>query len=143
MTVLPSFAPEKGQLVIVRDRHWVVTDTRTGFLIPDQMSTTATGLQRLVSLASVDDDAATDDLTVVWEVEPGATVLDTATLHFPQVGRFDDPGRLEAFLDAVHAVRWGAVTSADSRALQSPFPPASRSRTTSWTQSSGRCKCLA
>jgi SNF2 family DNA or RNA helicase len=32
--------------------------------------------------------------------------------------RLDDPGELDAFLDAV---RWGAVTSADQRALQAPF----------------------
>ena len=31
---------------------------------------------------------------------------------------FDDPRRLDAFLDAV---RWGAVSTADVRALQSPF----------------------
>src|SRR5208283_4760580 len=30
----------------------------------------------------------------------------------------DDPGRLDAFLDAV---RWGAIASADARALQAPF----------------------
>lgn len=118
MTVLSSSVPEKGQLVVVRDRHWVVTESRTGSLVPDEMSTSAGGPHHLVSLTSVDEDVATDDLTVVWEVEPGATILDTATLPFPHVGQFDDPERLEAFLDAV---RWGAVTSADSRALQSPF----------------------
>ena len=31
---------------------------------------------------------------------------------------FDDPVRLDAFL---HAVRWGAITSADSSSLQAPF----------------------
>jgi hypothetical protein len=36
----------------------------------------------------------------------------------PEPGRFDEPARLYAFLDAV---RWGAITSADTRALQAPF----------------------
>ena len=35
----------------------------------------------------------------------------------PRTG-LDDPAELDAFLDAV---RWGAVTSADQRALQAPF----------------------
>ena len=55
---------------------------------------------------------------MIWEIEPGAMVLETATLPHPRVDRFDDPERLDAFLDAV---RWGAITSADSRALQAPF----------------------
>jgi superfamily II DNA or RNA helicase len=112
--VAASSVPEVGQLVRVRGRHWAVNDV--------EASTTATdgrGPQHLVRLLSVDDDSATtDELAVVWEIEPGATVLDSATLPRPAAGRFDDPARLDAFLDAV---RWGAVTSADSRALQAPF----------------------
>lgn len=72
----------------------------------------------MVSLSSVEDDGIGDELTVIWEIEPGARVLPTATLPQPVAGRFDDPNRLSAFLDAV---RWGAITSADSRALQAPF----------------------
>ena len=44
-------------------------------------------------------------------------VLPKATLPQPADG-FDDPARLAAFLDAV---RWGAIASADARALQAPF----------------------
>ncbi len=104
-------APEVGQLVRVRDRHWVVSEV---------VSSTFAGesTQHLVELASVEDDALGDELTVVWEIEPGTAVLEAATLPRPEVGRFDDPARLDAFLDAV---RRGAITSADSRALQAPF----------------------
>lgn len=105
-------APEVGQLVQVRDRHWVVSDVAA--------STFGDGRrpQHLVELASVEDDGLGHELSVVWEIEPGTAVLDTATLPRPQLDRFDDPARLDAFLDAV---RWGAITSADSRALQAPF----------------------
>ena len=65
-----------------------------------------------------EDDGLDDDLTVIWEIEPGATILETATLPRPRLDHFDDPSRLDAFLDAV---RWGAITSADSRTLQAPF----------------------
>jgi superfamily II DNA or RNA helicase len=74
--------------------------------------------QHLVDLTSVEDDGLGEELSVVWEIEPGAKVLASETFPVPARGRFDEPDRLGAFLDAV---RWGAVTSADSRALQAPF----------------------
>jgi Helicase conserved C-terminal domain/SNF2-related domain len=54
----------------------------------------------------------------LWGVEPGAEVLERATMPSFDPEHLDDPGRLAAFLDTV---RWGAVTLADSAALQAPF----------------------
>lgn len=110
--------PERGQLVFLRDRHWVVADVARGTIGADPLSGQKSVPQHLMSLISVEDDGATDYLDVIWEVEPGGMVLETATLPEPAVGRFDDPEVLGAFLDAV---RWGAVTSADTKSLQSPF----------------------
>jgi superfamily II DNA or RNA helicase len=110
--------PEPGQLAYVRDRHWVVTSVTAGALPPDVLAAEDHRRQHLVGLSSVEDDGLGQELTVVWELEPAARTLATATLPRPQEGRFDDPARLDAFLDAV---RWGAVTSADSKALQAPF----------------------
>src|SRR5215510_9558697 len=104
--------PEVGQLVRVRDRHWVVTN-----VVPSTLTDRASAPSHLVELSSVEDDAYGDELTVFWEVEPGTVVLPKATLPNPSEG-FDDPGRLAAFLDAV---RWGAIASADARSLQAPF----------------------
>ncbi len=121
MTVVESLGtavPERGQLVLVRDRHWIVAEVSAGSLPTDELSGSDAGVQHLVSLISVEDDGATDDLDVIWEVEPGAAVLETATLPVPRDGGFDDPSTLAAFLDAV---RWGAVASADPKALQAPF----------------------
>jgi len=53
----------------------------------------------------VEDDGLGEELQVVWEVEPGATVHKGATLPDPTAG-FDDPLRLDAFLDAVC---WGEL----------------------------------
>jgi len=104
--------PELGQLVEVRRRQWVVMDV--------QQSSPAVGKvaskQNLVTLASLDEDAIGESLVAVWELEPGARVLDVAEL--PKVEGFDTCDRLEAFLDAV---RWGATTTADRTLLQSPF----------------------
>jgi len=105
--------PEVGQLTIVRKRPFVVTE-----IIPSAPGLTAeaTRLNHLIKLSSVEDDGLGDELQVIWELEPGTTVHEKSTLPDPEA--FDDPKRLQAFLDAV---RWGAVSQADDKALQSPF----------------------
>jgi superfamily II DNA or RNA helicase len=109
-------APEPGQLVRVRGRHWVVADvSASAFPAAEGV---AGGPERLVTLSSVEDDRYDEQLQVLWDLEPGAQVLERATMPGFDPDRLDDPARLAAFLDAV---RWGAVTSADSAALQAPF----------------------
>jgi hypothetical protein len=97
----PVASPEVGQLVRVRDRHWIVTDVAASALDGNH----GEHRQHLVDLSSVEDDGLGDELSVIWEIEPGTAVLETATLPQPQLDRFDEPERLDAFLDAV---RWGA-----------------------------------
>lgn len=107
-------APAPGQLARVRGRMWVVGDV----LADSQASLDGRPVQHLVSLVSVEDDATGEELEVVWEIEPGTRVIERAELPEIASDRLDDPVELDAFLDAV---RWGAVTSADQRALQAPF----------------------
>ena len=115
--VLPSH-PIPGQLVDVRQRRYVVTDVKASALGSGGLPQVGERRQHLVTLSSVEDDALGEEpLRVVWEVEPGARVHETVELPSPGAG-FDDPARLDAFLDAV---RWGAISSADTGALQSPF----------------------
>jgi superfamily II DNA or RNA helicase len=109
--------PEEGQLVSVRDRHWIVKGVQPSSLPPDVMSRSDTP-QHLVELSSVEDDGLGEELTVIWQIEPAVRILETANLPVPIADRFDEPGRLSTFLDAV---RWGAIASADSESLQSPF----------------------
>jgi superfamily II DNA or RNA helicase len=108
--------PELGQLVNVRQRHFVVLDIQKSTLPLDPLQATDSTPQHVVSLSSVEDDALGEELRVVWELEPGAHAYEKAAL--PQPTGFDDPVRLDAFLDAV---RWGAISSADDKALQAPF----------------------
>ena len=103
--------PESGQLVEVRRRQWVVSDVEGS-----AFSTGSSNQQHLVTLASLDEDALGETLQVVWQLEPGAQVLEKAGL--PQITGVDSSDRLEAFLDAV---RWGAVTNADRSFLHAPF----------------------
>ncbi len=102
--------PELGQLVEVRRRQWVVMDARqTSPALGND-----TPKQNLLILASLEEDAMGESLMAVWELEPGARILDVAEL--PKVEGFDSCDRLETFLDAL---RWGATTTADRRLLQS------------------------
>lgn len=110
--------PAPGQLVTVRNRPWVVTDvTRSTVTADDPARSAGSAAPHLVSLTSVEDDARDEELRVVWELEQGTDVHDQYELPSPSAG-FDDPDRLDAFLDAV---RWGAIASADKTALQAPF----------------------
>ncbi len=103
-------APEPGQLVEVRRRQWVVSDVDAAAVAP------ALPKRSLIKLASIDEDSLGEELEVLWELEPGANVIERAGL--PKVTALDGPDELEAFLDAV---RWGAATNADRGYLQAPF----------------------
>ncbi|MEQ9397316.1 DISARM system SNF2-like helicase DrmD [Haliea sp.] len=103
--------PEAGQLVEVRRRQWVVAD-----IVASQATTSGHSLQHLVTLSSIDEDGLGEELQVVWEIEPGAHIIEKAGL--PEITGFDYADKLDAFLDAV---RWGAATNADRGFLQAPF----------------------
>lgn len=109
--------PAQGQLVTVRDRQWITSEvvrSEVASSDPDVFSAPPT---HLVGLVSIEDDARDEELRVIWELETGAVVHETALLPGPEHG-FDNPAELDAFLDAV---RWGAIASADTSALQAPF----------------------
>lgn len=103
-------------MVSIRSRNWMVTDVSTSTLPPDRMQHGLESPQHLLTLASVEDDALGEELNVIWELEPGAGVVEKVAL--PDPTGFDPPDQLDAFLDAV---RWGAASSADVKNIQSPF----------------------
>lgn len=104
-------APEAGQLVEVRRRQWVVSEVWASQSDGELIST-----QHCLTLSSIDEDALGEQLEVIWEIEPGAHIIEKAGL--PTITGQDDTRKLEAFLDAV---RWGAATNADRNFLQAPF----------------------
>lgn len=116
MTTATRTIPEQGQLVSVRSRQWTVQHVRASTLPPPPLQPSFGGPQHLVTLASVEDDGLGEELQVVWEVEPGARVVEKVAL--PMAEEFDPPETLDAFLDAV---RWGAASSADVKTVQAPF----------------------
>src|SRR5262245_322037 len=91
--------PEQGQLVRVRSRQWIVNDVRPSSLPASALKPAFSGPQNLLTLASVEDDGLGEELQVIWEIEPGAKVIEKVALHEPT--GFDPPDKLDAFLDAV------------------------------------------
>jgi len=109
-TVRLRAVPDPGQLVEVRRRQWVVAD------VVSSSFSEALAPQNAVVLSSIDEDGLGQELEVIWEIEPGAHIIERAGL--PTISGQDDSATLEAFLDAV---RWGAATNADRGFLQAPF----------------------
>ncbi|MEX6634032.1 DISARM system SNF2-like helicase DrmD [Hyphococcus lacteus] len=103
--------PESGQLVEARRRQWIVVEV-DACIGPRE----TTQPQHHITLASIDEDSLGEQIEVIWEIEPGAHIIEHAGL--PKLTGRDDPAHLEAFLDAV---RWGAATNADRGFLQAPF----------------------
>lgn len=111
--------PEVGQIVTVRGANWAVTDVQQQGLPRSAQDDARQRLQHAVSLQSVEDDRLGHELRVVWELEPGRSLRPQQELpkHIDPE-RFDKPERLAAFIDAL---RWGAITTADSHVVQAPF----------------------
>ena len=111
-----SNIPEQGQIVKVRQRRYVVADVQASSLPSVPLHQSLNGGHHLVTLSSIEDDGLGETLQVIWELEPGVSIDERVGL--PEVKGFDPPERLDAFLNAV---RWGAVSLADTRTLQAPF----------------------
>jgi len=108
--------PEQGQIVEVRNKPYVVVHVQKTTLAPSLLGVSKEVGQTLVRLHSLQDDSLGEELSVIWELEPGVKVHEGVSL--PEPTGFDSPKEFDAFLNAV---RWGAASVADTRALQAPF----------------------
>ena len=98
-----------GALVHVRQRRWLIEAVH-----PRRDESEAD----LVNLACIDDDAQGQLLSVLWQAELDARVLDSDP--WASVGRkgFDDAAVFAAYL---HTRRWNTVTATDPTLFQAPF----------------------
>jgi superfamily II DNA or RNA helicase len=105
--------------VEVRGSTWAVALVQKQGLPRSPSDESVATLNHAVTLQALDEDRLGEELTVVWELEVGHTVMPAQGLP-TQINpdAFDDPSTLAGFVDAM---RWGAVTSADDRSLQAPF----------------------
>lgn len=110
-----GLTPEVGQMVRVRGRNFVVTHLKSSAL--GESGSSATGAGRLlVEVASLDDEGLGEEASFLWGIEPGAEVIGKVSL--PKPTAFDPPTALDTF---IRALKWSAISSADDKALQSPF----------------------
>ncbi len=110
--------PQSADSVEVRRRQWVVREVVSSSLPKDPLHPPTNEASHVVRLSSMDEDGWGEELEVIWEIEPGARIVNRGRPELPRPDGFDDPECFSAFLDAV---RWGTVSSADASSLQSPF----------------------
>ncbi|MGS0561820.1 DISARM system SNF2-like helicase DrmD [Microbacterium aurugineum] len=111
--------PEVGRLVNVRGGRWSVTDVAAQSLPRSSADDGRAELQHAVTLQSIEDDHYGRELTVIWELEPGRSLIREQGLpERIDPAKFDNPTTFAAYVDAL---RWGALTSADPKTLQAPF----------------------
>lgn len=80
MTSAVRDEPEVGQLVRVRGQQWVVARLSRSRQPIDELAAAELPGRTLVTLTSVSDDDLGEELTVVWEVEPGRQIVPASQL---------------------------------------------------------------
>ena len=90
MSVPTQDALEVGQLVRVRGQQWVVSRLDRSRQPEDQLAASTPPGRTLVTLNSVSDDDLGEELTVVWEVEPGREVVPSTQLPEVTESGWDD-----------------------------------------------------
>ncbi len=103
---VPERLPERGELVQVRSRRWLVED------VEDR------GGSPVVSLACADDDAQGEVIEVFWDYELDRRILEQERWADLATSGFDEPRQFAAFLNTL---RWASVTATDPSLFQSPF----------------------
>ena len=102
--------PERGDIVQVRHRQYLVEDVVSNPLFREQATR--------VRLVCLDDDNQGRPLEVLWELELGARIFHPKAHGLGEIRGLDAPNDFAAYL---HALRWHAVTATDARLFQAPF----------------------
>ena len=105
--LLPERPPDRGELVQVRSRRWLVEDVRP---LGDGKS--------VVDLACADDDAQGEELSVLWDYEIDRRILEEEGWADLASRGFDDPRHFAAFLNTL---RWSTITATEPNLFQAPF----------------------
>ena len=106
---MPDSLPQTGQIAHVRQRR---------YLVEDVITPPADGEATLVHLACLDDDAQGEPLSVLWEHELDARVLQDDGWSLVAEKGFDDPALFAAYL---RTLSWNCVTATDPNLFQAPF----------------------
>ena len=102
-------SPEPGRIALVRQRR---------YLVENVMPPPSAGDATLVDLSCLDDDAQGEPLSVLWEHELDARVLEDDGWSAVAEKGFDDPALFAAYL---RTLSWNCVTATDPNLFQAPF----------------------
>ena len=106
---MATLSPEPGRVALVRQRRYIVENvTRPP----------CPGEATLVDLSCLDDDAQGEPLSVLWEHELDARVLEDDGWSAVADKGFDDPALFAAYL---RTLSWNCVTATDPNLFQAPF----------------------
>ena len=106
---MTALSPEPGRIALVRQRRYLVEN-----VTPPPSLDDAT----LVDLSCLDDDAQGEPLSVLWENELDARVLEDDGWSGVADKGFDDPMLFAAYL---RTLSWNCVTATDPNLFQAPF----------------------
>lgn len=95
----PEQTPRIGMLATVRNRRGIITS------VDAAPALTGAGPNHLVTIEYIDPDGAPDD-TLIWQLEPGATLLQPTALPDLISTKPMPPDQLDAL---VRASRWTAM----------------------------------
>ena len=101
--------PEPGRVAFVRQRR---------YLVEEVSASSAEGEATLVDLSCLDDDAQGEPLSVLWEHELDARVIEDDGWSTVAEKGFDDPALFSAYL---RTLSWNCVTATDPNLFQAPF----------------------
>jgi SNF2 family DNA or RNA helicase len=99
--------PDRGDFVEVRARRWLVED------VDDADETLS-----VLSLSCIDDDAQGEQITVVWDAEVAAQLIDEDP--WSQIAR-DGTDDADVFAAFLRTLKWRTATAADRNLFQAPF----------------------
>ena len=104
-----DISPEPGGIAFVRQRRYLVEEVSAPL---------AEGEATLVGLSCLDDDAQGEPLSVLWEHELDARVIEDDGWSAVAEKGFDDPALFAAYL---RTLSWNCVTATNPDLFQAPF----------------------
>lgn len=109
MSVQGDVGPSRGDVVVVRQRQYLVED-----VVPPAR----VGDDRLHRLVCLDDDAQGREVSLIWRHELGARTIRPTEQGLGRPEKFDEPRHFAAYL---HALKWSSVTATEAGLFQAPF----------------------
>jgi ERCC4-related helicase len=107
--VVHRLTPHVGDIALVRQRQ---------YLVEAVVEPSAPSEATRVDLVCLDDDAQGRPLSVLWELELGARVLQPEAEGLGAVKGIDPPRHFAAYF---HALKWSQVTATRADLFQAPF----------------------